>query len=66
MLTINMKTNKNSSKQIWILSSLFINYLLVGSFIVGKSLYDLVYLIIFNMFNIIVVFNKSNGKSSSE
>ena len=59
----NMETNKNVFRQAWILSSIFINYLLIGSFIVSRSLYDLVYILIFDIFNIINIFDKENENS---
>ena len=48
----NMKTDKNSFKQLWIVCSLFITYLLLGSFIVNRSFFDIVYLVFFWILNI--------------
>ena len=41
-----MTTNKNIEKYLWISAVLFVTYLFLGSFIVSKNLYDLLYLII--------------------
>ena len=50
-----MTSNKNIEKYLWISVVLFITYLLLGSFLVSKNLYDLLYLIFFYS---IVVFIK--------
>ena len=47
-----METNKNNFKKLWLVSYLFIIYLLIGNFIMCKNLYDLFYLIIFSVINI--------------
>lgn len=41
-----MTTNKNIEKYLWILTVLFITYLLVGSFVVSSNFIDLAYLLV--------------------
>ena len=52
-----MKTSNYFEKQIWILVSLLITYLLLGSFVISKNIYDLLYLLIFYLFKIVANFN---------
>ena len=42
----NMTNNKNVERYLWISAVMFVTYLLLGSFIVGKNYLDLMYLIV--------------------
>lgn len=41
-----MTNNKNVERYLWISAVMFVTYLLLGSFIVGKNYLDLMYLIV--------------------
>lgn len=49
-------TSKNIEKYLWRLAVCFMTYLLLGSFIVGKNLFDLCYLILLYAFMIYIKF----------
>lgn len=53
-----MSTNKNVEKYLWITAVLFVTYLFLGSFIVSRSLSDLLYLVILYSTMIFVKFKK--------
>ena len=48
-----MTTDKKVEKYLWILSVMFVTYLLLGSFIVSKNYFELGYLIVLYIFIII-------------
>lgn len=41
-----MTTNNDTAKYLWMLSVVFISYLLIGSFIVSRDYFELTYLLI--------------------
>ncbi|MBQ9072092.1 MAG: hypothetical protein IJY25_02935 [Bacilli bacterium] len=45
-----MTTNKNIEKYLWITTVVFVTYLFLGSFVVSRNFYELVYLIILYSF----------------
>lgn len=45
-----MITNKNVEKRLWMFVVMFITYLFLGSFLVSKNLYDLVFLLLLYTF----------------
>ena len=53
-----MTTSKNVEKYLWILSVIFITYLLLGSFIVSKDFLDLAYLItLYSFMGVVKIIN---------
>lgn len=52
-----MTTNKNIEKYLWIVTVLFVTYLLVGSFIVSGNFLDLIYLVVLYLSFLIVKIN---------
>lgn len=49
-----MTTNKSIEKYLWISAVLFVTYLFLGSFVVSRNFYELVYLIVLYSFICIV------------
>ena len=48
-----MTTNKSIEKYLWLTVVLFVTYLFLGSFVVSRNFYELVYLIILYTFIVI-------------
>lgn len=54
-----MTTSKNIEKYLWISAVMFVTYLFLGSFIVSKNFYELVYLIIlYSFIGIVKIINR--------
>ena len=49
-----MTTDKNVERYLWILAVSFITFLLLGSFILSRNLFELAYLIILYIFIVVV------------
>ncbi len=54
-----MTKNKNIEKYLWMVTVLFITYLLVGSFIESSNFLDVIYLIVLYIF---IIFTKIVNK----
>lgn len=53
-----MITDKNIEKRLWMLVVMLITYLSFGSFLISKSFYDLIYVIILYSFLIFIRFHE--------
>ena len=54
-----MTTNKNIEKYLWITTVVFVTYLFLGSFVVSRNFYELVYLmILYSFIGVVKIVNR--------